>query len=84
MDEVQEELSRAKEGEHTLVAYVHGFNTSFEKAARRAGQLKYDLEYGGPFFFFSWPSKASAVGYTHAANLAEISYTQMTEFLHMA
>lgn len=82
MGEVQAELAKAKEGERTLVAYVHGFNTSFEKAARRAGQLKYDLDFGGPFFFFSWPSKASALGYTHAANLAEISYTQMTEFLH--
>jgi esterase/lipase superfamily enzyme len=82
MGEVQTELAKAKEGERTLVAYVHGFNTSFEKAARRAGQLKYDLDFAGPFFFFSWPSKASAFGYVHAANLAEISYTQMTEFLH--
>jgi esterase/lipase superfamily enzyme len=82
MNEVQEELAKAKEGERTLVAYVHGFNTSFEKAARRAGQLKFDLDFTGPFFFFSWPSKETALGYTHAANLAEISYTQMTEFLH--
>lgn len=82
MNEVQVELAKAAPGERTLVAYVHGFNTTFEKAARRAGQLKYDLDFTGPFFFFSWPSKASALGYTHAANLAEISYTQMTEFLH--
>lgn len=83
MSEVQSELSKAEArgDEKTLIAYVHGFNTSFEKAARRAGQLKYDLEFGGPFFFFSWPSKDSAFGYTHAANLAEISYTAMTEFL---
>ena len=83
MGEVQIELARAalRGDEKTLIAYVHGFNTSFEKAARRAGQLKYDLDYTGPFFFFSWPSRESAFGYTHAANLAEISYTAMTEFL---
>lgn len=83
MSEVQAELASAEAqgDEKTLVAYVHGFNTSFEKAARRAGQLKYDLSFTGPFFFFSWPSKDSAFGYTHAANLAEISYTAMTEFL---
>tara|TARA_R110002096_G_scaffold113077_1_gene245962 strand:- start:33697 stop:34986 length:1290 start_codon:yes stop_codon:yes gene_type:complete len=80
MAEVQAELART-EDKRTIVAYVHGFNTSFNKAARRAGQLKYDLGFTGPFFFFSWPSKTSAFGYTHAANLAEISYTQMTEFL---
>jgi len=81
MAEVQSELANAPEGKKTIVAYVHGFNTTFEKAARRAGQLKFDLDYDGPFFFFSWPSRESAFGYTHAANLAEISYTQMTEFL---
>lgn len=79
MSEVQRELAGADK--RTIVVYVHGFNTSFNKAARRAGQLKYDLDFAGPFFFFSWPSKTSAFGYTHAANLAEISYTQMTEFL---
>ncbi len=82
MSRVQGELAKAKPGEKTIVAYVHGFNTSFEKAARRAGQLKYDLDFAGPLFFFSWPSKTSALGYVHATNLAEISYTQMTEFLH--
>ncbi|MEH6524162.1 alpha/beta hydrolase [Sulfitobacter sp.] len=83
MSEVQQELkdAEARGDQKTLIAYVHGFNTSFEKAARRAGQLKYDLDFAGPFFFFSWPSKDSAFGYTHASNLAEISYTQMTQFL---
>lgn len=82
MAEVQAELAKGADGQKTIVAYVHGFNTTFEKAARRAGQLKYDLSFQGPLFFFSWPSKASVFGYTHAANLAEISYTPMTTFLH--
>jgi esterase/lipase superfamily enzyme len=81
MAEVQGELAKDADGKRTIIAYVHGFNTTFEKAARRAGQLKFDLSFQGPLFFFSWPSKASVFGYTHAANLAEISYTQMTEFL---
>lgn len=36
-----------------LLLFVHGYNTSFDKAARRTGQVVYDLAFHGPAMFFS-------------------------------
>ncbi|WP_189639633.1 alpha/beta hydrolase [Paramylibacter ulvae] len=76
---VRDDLSQLDD--RAILAFVHGFNTSFEKAARRTGQLKYDLGFAGPTFFFSWPSKALGSAYTHDSQVAEITYTDMTAFL---
>jgi hypothetical protein len=46
------ECSRAAE----LLVFLHGFNVTFEQAARRAGQIAYDLAFGGVVVLFSWPS----------------------------
>jgi esterase/lipase superfamily enzyme len=40
-----------------LLVFIHGFNTSFEFAARRTAQIAYDLNFPGVPFLFSWPSK---------------------------
>ena len=47
----------------SVLFYIHGFNTGLDTAARRAGQLTYDLDWTGPSFFFSWPSQASFKDY---------------------
>jgi esterase/lipase superfamily enzyme len=44
--------------------FVHGYNVSFEEAARRTAQMSYDLGYDGVPVFFSWPSRASLAAYT--------------------
>jgi hypothetical protein len=36
--------------------FVHGYNVSFEDAARRTGQIAYDLNFVGAPIFYSWPS----------------------------
>jgi esterase/lipase superfamily enzyme len=38
--------------------FIHGYNVSFEDAARRTAQLAYDLRFNGAPLFYSWPSKA--------------------------
>lgn len=43
---------------HAFV-FVHGFDVSFEDAARRTAQLSYDLAFDGAPIFFSWPSQGS-------------------------
>lgn len=60
----QMEAVMAKGGTSTLL-YIHGFNVSVDTAARRAGQLTYDLNWKGPSFFFSWPSlnRGDPLGY---------------------
>lgn len=47
---------QASEDDRAVLAYIHGYNTSFDKAARRMGQMSNDLKWGGASFFFSWPS----------------------------
>jgi esterase/lipase superfamily enzyme len=46
----------AQSPERELFVFVHGFNVSFEDAARRTGQICYDLKFAGAPVFFSWPA----------------------------
>lgn len=39
-----------------LFVFIHGFNVSFEDAARRTAQIHYDLKFEGAPIFFSWPA----------------------------
>jgi esterase/lipase superfamily enzyme len=43
--------------------FVHGYNVTFEVAARRTAQLAYDLKFDGPPIFFSWPSQGGLLQY---------------------
>jgi len=60
------QLSTAIAGsrKRSAFVFVHGYNVSFEDAARRTAQMSYDLGYGGIPVFFSWPSQASVAAYT--------------------
>lgn len=40
--------------------FVHGYNNTFEDAARRAAQIAYDLKFPGAPVMYSWPSQARA------------------------
>jgi esterase/lipase superfamily enzyme len=73
---------QASYGRNILV-YVHGFQTTFADAARRAGQLSYDLglDDAGAVALFSWPSKGTMVGYPADGVSAEASAPALTTFL---
>jgi esterase/lipase superfamily enzyme/Flp pilus assembly protein TadD len=49
--------------------FLHGFNTSFSNALVRAAQIAYDLEFDGPVFVFSWPSKGGETTWDHVKNV---------------
>lgn len=51
--------SRAK----AVLLFIHGFDDTFEFAARRAAQLAWDLGLDGVPALFSWPSQATEQGY---------------------
>lgn len=44
--------------------FVHGYNVTFEDAARRTAQISYDLGFDGAPVFYSWPSEGTVAGYT--------------------
>ncbi|SEV95015.1 Esterase/lipase superfamily enzyme [Cognatiyoonia koreensis] len=70
----------AQGGTSTLM-YIHGFNVGVDTAARRAGQLTYDLDWNGPSFFFSWPSLDSATAYNADQEKARASRRDLESVL---
>ena len=71
---------RASAGKSAFV-FVHGYNVTFEDAARRTGQMAYDLGFDGAPVFYSWPSQGDVGGYTIDENNIEWSAPHITVFL---
>jgi esterase/lipase superfamily enzyme len=61
-------------GKRSALLYVHGYRTTFEDAARRTGQLAYDLGFQGAPVFYSWPSQGKLSGYI--VDEANVEWTQ--------
>ena len=71
---------RASAGKRAFV-FVHGYNVSFEDAARRTGQMAYDLGFDGAPVFYSWPSQGEVARYTVDENNIEWSTPHIRAFL---
>ena len=56
-----------------LFVFVHGFNVSFEDAARRTAQIHYDLKFDGAPIFFSWPANDKFI-FTYAADETNVAW----------
>src|SRR5262249_237057 len=59
----RDRLSRASRFPGQALVFVHGYNTSFEGAVRRAAMIAFDLDFDGAMFLFTWPSQARLAGY---------------------
>lgn len=64
-----------------LFIFVHGFNNTFEDAARRAAQMAYDLDFDGTPILYSWPSQGSATAYAADEATVGISGRKMADFI---
>ena len=53
----------AKSVKKEAFVFVHGYNVSFEDAARRTGQIAFDLGFIGAPVFYSWPSNDKIADY---------------------
>jgi esterase/lipase superfamily enzyme len=69
------------DGSSDVFIFVHGFNNTFEDAARRTAQLAYDLDFDGTPMLYSWPSQGSTTGYAVDEAAVGISGRKMAEFL---
>lgn len=63
--------------------FVHGYNVSFHDAARRAGQMAYDLNFQGAPILYSWPSQGTLAGYATDENNVRNSVRHLKSFLEM-
>ncbi len=61
--------------------FVHGYNVKFEEAARRTGQIAFDLNFVGAPILYSWPSNGRAEEYTFDETNAQWSQDHFKRFL---
>jgi esterase/lipase superfamily enzyme len=61
--------------------FVHGYNTTFEDAARRTAQITFDLKFQGAPVFYSWPSQGKTTAYTVDEQNVEWTTTNLKNFL---
>ena len=63
------------------LVFIHGYNVTFEDAARRTAQIAHDIKFGGVAAVFSWPSIGDTPGYTWDEESARWAIPHLTEFL---
>ena len=68
-------------GERELLVFLHGYNVTFEEAARRAAQFAYDISFPGIVVLFSWPSMGTLMRYPADEDRAATSADRFVEFL---
>jgi esterase/lipase superfamily enzyme len=74
--------ARARDSaDRSALLFVHGYNVTFEDAARRTGQIAYDLGYTGAPVFYSWPSQGTTRAYTVDEANIEWTVTHLEGFL---
>jgi esterase/lipase superfamily enzyme len=67
-------------GAETFV-FVHGYNTTFEDAARRTAQIAYDLAFDGAPICYSWPSQGELADYPKDETNAQWTVLHLKNFL---
>ncbi|MFK7734661.1 MAG: alpha/beta hydrolase [Pirellulaceae bacterium] len=65
----------------SLLVFIHGYNVSFEDAARRSAQLAYDLRFPGAPVFYSWPSNNNWYEYQKDRKNIDLSVGHIKRFL---
>jgi len=76
---ISEKVTRSKN--KSALIFVHGYNVTFEDAARRTAQMSYDLGFDGAAVFYSWPSHGSGLKYTFDEENIKWSEKNIEEFL---
>ncbi len=63
--------------------FVHGYNVTFEDAARRTAQMAYDMQFPGAPIFYSWPSRGQLLSYARDETMVQRTVPYLSEFLTM-
>ncbi len=77
--ELSEEIN-ASDAKQAFI-FIHGYNVSFEAAARRTAQMAYDLQFNGAPIFYSWPSAGTLAGYPQDEGNIEWTVPNLRNFL---
>jgi esterase/lipase superfamily enzyme len=77
--ELSEALGRCPKRD--VLLFIHGYNVGFERAAQRAAQFAYDLEFQGACVLYSWPSEGATLKYLVDEDNAQWTIDQFEEVL---
>ena len=78
-DSVKAAVESAKSRE--AFVFIHGYNVSFQDAARRTAQMAFDLGFVGAPIFYSWPSAGNFWQYTRDETNVEWTIPHLKAFL---
>ena len=78
---VRRELAGRQVDARDCFVFVHGFNVSFDDAARRTAQIYHDLQFPGVPMFYSWPSRGGLRHYPSDRNEIGYSKEHVKQFL---
>lgn len=67
--------------EKNTFVFVHGYNVTFEDAARRTAQMAYDLGFDGAPIFYSWPSRGKTADYPVDETTVDWTRPHLKKFL---
>jgi esterase/lipase superfamily enzyme/Flp pilus assembly pilin Flp len=72
----------ASQNNEALV-FIHGYDTTFDDAARRTAQLAWDLQFRGVPILYSWPSAGFKLPYSGDEAAAYWAADDLKQFLEM-
>ncbi|MEO9514514.1 MAG: alpha/beta fold hydrolase [Paracoccaceae bacterium] len=73
--------SLSDRGASDAFVFVHGYNVSFDTAAKRTAQIAYDMNFAGLPILYSWPSRGATTGYVPDSAVVRLSGRKLTHFL---
>ncbi len=74
-------LAAAKAFRDQVFVFVHGYNVGFDDALKRTAQIAHDLNFDGPAFLFSWPSRGRFMSYGYDQESAGLAVNDFIDFL---
>lgn len=64
-----------------VLLFVHGYNTTFERALRISTKLTHDIHHSGPTLLYSWPSQEKIARYSADENSIEWVMPELATFI---
>ncbi|MBR0795660.1 PQQ-dependent dehydrogenase, methanol/ethanol family [Bradyrhizobium jicamae] len=77
------EALRTRTESDAMLLFVHGYNTSFERAIFKAAQMAYDANFKGHVLVFSWPSADALADYDYDQVAADTSKNDLLKVFQL-
>jgi esterase/lipase superfamily enzyme len=80
LEEISDKVNSLEEKKALI--FIHGYNNTFDEAARRTAQIVYDVPFNnGIAGFYSWPSGGRTLGYIRDQDKVDASVPYFEEFI---